>query len=85
MFIAEHQRFDRTPQASVLPSSEDKARKIRIQSAKIDNLKHRQEGIAKRVELDTLKQDNLEQSRLKTKLIALNTHEYVSYLSFGYF
>jgi len=76
MFIAEHQRFDRTPQASVIPSSEDKARKIRIQSAKIENLKHRQETIAKRVEQDTLKQDNLEQSRLKTKLIALNTHEY---------
>jgi len=79
MFIAEHQRFDRTPQASVIPSSEDKARKIRIQSAKIENLKHRQETIAKRVEQDTLKQDNLEQSRLKTKLIALNTHEYVNY------
>ena len=79
MFIAEQQRFDRTPQASVLPSSEDKARKIRIQSAKIDHLKSRSEVIAKRVEQDTLKADNLEQNRLKTKLIALNTHEYVKF------
>jgi len=76
MFIAEHQRFDRTPQASVLPSTEDKERKRRIQSAKIDNLKQHHDILAKRVEKDTLKQDNLEQSRLKTKLIALNTHEF---------
>jgi len=76
MFIAEHQRFDRTPQASVLPSNEDKERKKRIQSAKIETIKQHHEILSKRVEKDTLKQDNLEQSRLKTKLIAVNTHEF---------
>jgi len=81
MFVTERDRFIKTPNAQVLPATEEKEKKRRIQSAKIEIIKQHNQSLSKRVEQDTLKQDLLDQNRLKTKSQAVITHEQVKILS----
>jgi len=75
MFISEKDRFIRTPDARVLNTVEEREKRQRIQSAKLDTIRNHQELVQKRAAQDMLKADNLEQSRLKTKFLALSGHE----------
>lgn len=75
MFVSDRERFNCSPLANVLPSVEEKAQKRRIQSAKLDVLKHTQAAVQRRADEDMNKFDLLDQNRLKTKVSALATHE----------
>jgi len=75
MFVSDRERFNCSPQVNVLPSMEEKEKRMRIQSAKLDVLKINQANVQRRAEADTNKFDLLDQNRLKTKVSALATHE----------
>jgi hypothetical protein len=75
MFISERERFLRTPDARVLPTIEDNEKRRRIASARVDVIRQRMDTLQARVEADTMKADNLEQSRMRTKLASAVAHE----------